>query len=94
MLLVREATMPIASVVVTLDRRDGLRQEALARLIADRRVDLGEAVGLHLPAVLDTATPEEGVELVESLLATPGVLGVDVVQIDFAVDEEAHDGST
>lgn len=86
--------MPIASVVVTLDPRGGLRQQALARLVADRRVDLGEAVGSHLPAVLDTETPEEGVELVESLLATPGVLGIDVVQIDFDVDEEARDGST
>lgn len=82
--------MPIASVVVTLDHRDGLRQEALARLVADQRIDLGEAVGPHLPIVLDTETSEEGVELVEALLTTPGILGVDVVRIDFAADEETR----
>jgi len=82
--------MPIASVVVTLDPREGLRQQALARMVGDQRIDLGEAIGPHLPAVIDTESATEGAELVEALLATPGVLGVDVVRIDFDADEETH----
>lgn len=80
--------MPIASLVVTLDERTSLRESALAMLVGDPRVDIGEARGSHLPVVLDTQTTEEGVHAVEALLATPGVLGVDVVRIDFAEDEE------
>lgn len=80
--------MPIASVVVTLDAREDLRRTALARLIGDERIELGEAVGARVPAVVDTSTAREGAELCESLLATPGVLGLDVVAIDFAADEE------
>ncbi|MFO0677051.1 MAG: hypothetical protein U0169_10970 [Polyangiaceae bacterium] len=74
---------------MTLDPREGLRREALARMIGDPRIDLGESVGAHVPVVLDTQTASEGAELCESLLATPGVLGLDVVRIDFAADEEA-----
>ena len=78
--------MPIASLVVTLDDREPLRQGALGRLVADARVDLGAARGAYLPIVVDTVTAQEGEELVESLLATPGVLRVDVVGIDFSLD--------
>lgn len=87
-MLLGACLMPIASLVVTLDDRDALRRGALGRLVADDRVDLGEARGAYLPIVVDTATAVEGAELVESLLATPGVLGVDVVRIDFSADEE------
>lgn len=81
--------MPIASVVVTLDPRVGLRREALARMLGERRIELGEPVGAYVPVVVDTETASEGAELCESLLATPGVLSVDVVRIDFAADGEA-----
>jgi hypothetical protein len=80
--------MPIASLVVTLDDRTALRQCALARLVEDRRVEIGEPRGPHLPVVLETLSAEEGVHAIEDLLSTPGVLGVDVVRIDFAVDED------
>ncbi len=84
--------MPIASLVVTLDDRDLLRQSALGRLVADPSVELGEARGAYLPIVVDTATAEEGEKLVESLLTTPGVLGVDIVGIDFSIDERGVEG--
>jgi hypothetical protein len=84
--------MPIASLVVTLDDRDSLRQSALGRLVADSRIELGDALGAYLPIVVDTVTAEEGEELVESLLRTPGVLGVDVAGIDFSIDEEGISG--
>jgi hypothetical protein len=91
-MLRRAVSMPIASLVVTVDDRDLLRQSALGRLLADPRVELGEARGAYLPVVVDTVTAEEGEELVESLLATPGVLGVDVVGIDFSMDEGGMEG--
>ena len=84
--------MPIASLVVTLDDRDLLRQSALGRIVADPCVEVGEARGAYLPIVVDTVTAAEGEELVESLLRTPGVLGVDVVGIDFSMDEGGMDG--
>lgn len=80
--------MPIASLVVTLDARSPLRASALARLVADARIDLGVPSGHYLPIVVDSSTALEGAELVEELLATPGVLGIDVVRIDFDCDEE------
>jgi hypothetical protein len=87
-ILRRTVFMPLASLVVTLDDRTPLRQSALGRLVADPCVELGEPRGAYLPIVVDTATAEEGEALVESLLTTPGVLGVDVVGIDFSIDEE------
>jgi hypothetical protein len=84
--------MPIASLVVTLDDRDFLRQSALGRIVADRRVAVGETRGAYLPIVVDTVTAEEGEELVGSLLTIPGVLGVDVVGIDFSLDEGGGKG--
>lgn len=80
--------MPIASVVLTLDPHPALRAHAWAILSADNRIELGEATPLVCPAVIDTLTTEEGIELVQSLEATAGVLRVDVVAIDFACDEE------
>jgi hypothetical protein len=87
--------MPIASLVVTFDDRDPLRQVALGRLVGDARVELGAARGPYLPIVVDTVTAREGEELVESLLATPGIVGVDVVLVDFSLDEakDEHDRS-
>ncbi|MCU0681549.1 MAG: hypothetical protein MUF34_04695 [Polyangiaceae bacterium] len=81
--------MPITSLVLTLDARELVRHHALARLVADARVELGTANGPHLPAVLDTASAREGAELLEELLATPGVLHIDVVGVDFSLDEGA-----
>ncbi len=78
--------VPVASLVVTLDGREPLRRGALSRLVADARIDLGEASGAYLPIVIDTLTAQEGEELVESLLVTPGVLGVDLVGVDFSLD--------
>ena len=84
--------MSIASLVVTLDERAPLRRSALGRLIADARVELGTARGAYVPIVVDTPTAQEGEELVESLLATPGVLRVDVVGIDFSLDDGTSPG--
>lgn len=79
--------MPIAAVVVTLDPRTELREHALERLAGDARVELGERQSTIVPAVLDTATAEEGEALFQSLLVTPGVLQVDIVSVDFTCDE-------
>lgn len=75
--------MPIASVVISTAPEGELRRRALAALLAEPRVELGDAQGDYLPAVLDTGTAEEGEELVSELLRTVGILRVDVVSIDF-----------
>ena len=71
----------------TLDDRDLLRQSALGGSWPIPASRVGETRGAYLPIVVDTVTAEEGEKLVESLLTTPGVLGVDVVGIDFSLDE-------
>lgn len=82
--------MPIASVVISTAPDRELRRLALATLLSEPRVELGEAQGDYLPAVLDTATAEEGEELVEALLQSVGVLRVDIVSIHF---EDAPSGA-
>ena len=75
--------MPIASVIISPVPDRELRCRALAALLTEPRVELGEAQGDYLPAVLDTGTAEEGEELVSDLLKTAGILRVDVVSIHF-----------
>lgn len=79
--------MPIASAVVTLDDRPELRSHALQSLCADGRIEVGASEKKVVPVVLDTATAEEGADLVQSLLSTAGVLSVDIVAVDFSCDE-------
>jgi hypothetical protein len=81
------ALMPIASVVVTLDPHPELRAHALSVLTSDPRIEVGEPLSAVVPAVVDTATSEEGENLVNGLTATVGVLRVDVVSIDFSCDD-------
>lgn len=84
--------MPIAAWVVTLDA--GRRDEALAALSADARLTLGEGRpgggGERLPVVVETATLAEGESVFEAVSATPGVVFVDVVGVDFS--DAALDG--
>lgn len=81
--------MPIASVVLTTASDPPLRTHALAQLLADPRIELGELQGDYLPAVLDTATAEEGEALACELEAIVGVLRVDVVGINFDDEGDA-----
>lgn len=80
--------MTTASIVVKLDLRNGLRVDALARLLSDPRIDLGTIVGSRLPAHLDTDSLREGKEIVELLRATPGIAGVDIVGVEHDIDDD------
>jgi hypothetical protein len=72
--------MPVSALVVTFAEEP--------RLAPDPRLILGAPVGGRLPVVATTATSREGAELIAELEATPGVLAVDVVMIDFSDEEE------
>lgn len=82
--------MPIASVVLTLDLQPERLAHAWGILNSDVRIDLGQPAPPLCPAVIDTATAEEGIDLVQSLEATIGIVRVDVVAIDYACDEETN----
>ena len=78
--------MPIASIVLTLDDRKLPWEGVLAEIAQDPRVELGSARGRCVPAVLDTASAQEGEALVQSFFEKEGVLFVDVVAVDFSED--------
>jgi hypothetical protein len=68
--------------VVTLDPALGeLARDAIA---SDPRVTLGEPQGCGLPVVTETETLSAGEDLVREIGRIPGVLNVDVVEIDFS----------
>lgn len=83
--------MAVSALVVTL-RKDSA-QEALLRLAGDRRFLVGaaaavsSAVGLRVPVVLDTGSPDEDRRAHEWLLEQAGVAFVDVVTV--VLDQEA-----
>jgi nitrate reductase NapAB chaperone NapD len=86
-LLFRSA-MPISALVLTVDPE--APGDLLAALAADPRLTVGEAVGVRIPVVAETATARGGAELVEELLRTDGVLHVVVVCVELTEegDEE------
>lgn len=75
--------MPISALVITLKETWLEREHALAELAREPCIELGEAQGLRLPAVLETPTLEAGRRLVERVLSTAGVAHVDVLSVHF-----------
>jgi nitrate reductase NapAB chaperone NapD len=75
--------MPISSLVVTLDPDPELSAQAIAALGCISGATLGERHQLKLPLVLESDSLRQGRDTVEHLPSLPGVLFVDVVQIDF-----------
>lgn len=74
--------MPVSALVLTLD--PALGDVARESLALDPRVTLGEACGTRLPVVTETESLADGEDLAIELARTPGVLGVDVISIDFS----------
>jgi len=74
--------MPISGLVIRLK---STRSELPSRLAEDARLTLGDLQArCFLPAVLETSTLQEAEHVVEELLAREGILGVDVVTVDFS----------
>jgi hypothetical protein len=73
--------MVISALVVTLPSGTS-RFDVLARLAGDPRIEVGLPIDDRLPIVTETGDAREGADLVEELLALPGVR-VDVVHVDF-----------
>lgn len=76
------ALMPISGLVIRMKSEcPGIREE-IAR---DERITLGSSQhpGFQ-PAVLETTTLGESEAVVEALLSRDGVLGIDIVTVDFS----------
>lgn len=79
--------MIVSGLVLTLENDPRSRAHALETLSRDSRILFGEAHGLRLPVVLETASLLEGEEACESLRTLDGIAFVDVVSIDFSGSE-------
>ena len=66
--------MPIVGAVLTLSEDRILREQLLSELERNDRVEIGQAVGPHLPIVVETADGEEDEAFWRELAETPGVL--------------------
>jgi hypothetical protein len=74
--------MPISGLVIRLAEK---RVELPSQIACDRRLTLGDLQEQRfLPAVLETSTLQESEAVVEGLLALEGILGVDIVTLDFS----------
>jgi hypothetical protein len=78
--------MIVSSLVITLAPEPELRTRALAMLVEDPRLTLGDAIGDRLPVVAETPSAELGARLCDELATRAGVLGVHVVAIDFSAE--------
>ena len=85
--LLEWSPMIVSALVVTLSREPGDRDLAMADLARDPRLTLGEPTGDRLPVVAETDSTALGAELCEALGGQPGVLRVDVVAIDFSLEQ-------
>jgi hypothetical protein len=81
--------MPVSGIVATLSDDAVERGRALERLGEDARLTVGEAAGLRLPIVIDTAGAEEHQRAWDAVEATVGVRFVELVFHDFSDVEEA-----
>lgn len=84
--------MPISGLVLTLEPSEAERARTLALIARDPRITLGPSESaIRVPAVIETRTVDDAERLFESLQATPGVVFVDVVSLDFSDLENARD---
>lgn len=76
------APMPISGLVIRMNSAPAELHEQIAQ---DARITLGPSqhAGFQ-PAVLETATLHESEAVVEALLSCKGILGVEVVSVDFS----------
>ena len=79
--------MIVSALVVTLSPEPGDRVLAMTTLAADPRLTVGAPAGDRLPVVAETDSTAHGAELCELLGQQPGVLRVDVVAIDFSLEQ-------
>lgn len=79
--------MIVSALVVTLSPEPDHRVIALSALAADPRLTLGAPTGDRLPVVAETDSTALGAELCEALGTQPGVMRVDVVAIDFSMEQ-------
>ncbi len=70
--------MSISGLVVTLCAEDGAAAQAVSRMSADARLNVGERFGRRLALVAETMSVEEDRELWDQLRGLSGVVNLDV----------------
>ncbi len=75
--------MPISSLVVTLEPEQQQQSRTLRSLAALGGVTCGRRVGSRLPLVLEASTLRESERTFEVIRELPGVLLLDLVQLNF-----------
>lgn len=75
--------MPVAALVAMLHPDVALRRSAIAALLAEPAVTLGEPAGDALPVVTDTADVPAQDDLWARIENTPGVAALALVRLDF-----------
>jgi hypothetical protein len=81
--------MAISSLLITLDPAKVEPEQTVQALDDLTELTLGAHVDLHVPAVLDTPTPQEDRRAIERIGDLPGVAKVDVISIFLDDDTEA-----
>lgn len=75
--------MAISALVITLSGAPGPARAAVEQLGADPRLELGDAVGSRVAAVLETPSAAADRDALEWLQGLPGVLQVEIASVYF-----------
>jgi nitrate reductase NapAB chaperone NapD len=87
--------MPVSGLVVSLKSDLTLREEAIAAIRKESRIEVGVIEGRRMAIVIDTTSTDDDKQLWCWLAALPGVTFVDVAMVGFEDqddDSEANDG--
>ena len=75
--------MPVSGLVVSLSDRDDARENAIAAIRQESRIEIGAIHSRRMAVVMDTDSSDEDKELWNWLSTLPGVVFVDVVMVGF-----------
>lgn len=88
--------MPVSGLVVSLADDPALREQTIATIGRESRIEIGSLEFQRMAIVIDTVSTDEDKQLWHWLTSLPGVVFVDVVMVGFEDPEEAaapSDGS-
>lgn len=83
--------MAISGLVLRLAEDLASAESAMSSLSCDPRLTLGERLGRNLAVVAETDDPRHDDELYHHLLATPGIISVDVTFV--SIDPNSQESS-
>jgi len=81
--------MPISGLVVSFSDQTELREQAIAAIGRESRIEPGLFASNRMAVVIDTVSAEQDKQLWNWLTALPGVTFVDVVMVGFEDQSES-----